>query len=313
MISQGTGNPEDQPLYDRLWGSGFLPTKYQGVKFRSVGDPVLYLSNPDGLSPPTRRRMLDDLARLNARKLEESGDPEIATRIAQYEMAYRMQTSVPELTDVSNEPRHIFDLYGPDARKARDVRRQLPAGPPPGRARRPVHPALPPRLGPAREPPQADRRPVPRHRPALGGPARRPEAARAARRHARRLGRRVRPDGLLPGEADGRRLRPRPPPPLLHPLAGRRRDQARHHPRRDRRLLLQHHRGPGPRPRPARDDPALPGDRPHPAHLRLPGSPPPPHRRPRSSRTPDPGVSGCARGTILGPQGDGPSPTWWGG
>jgi hypothetical protein len=117
MISRGTGNPEDQPLYDRLWGSGFLPTKYQGVKFRSVGDPVLYLSNPDGLAPSTRRRMLDDLARLNARKLEESGDPEVATRIAQYEMAYRMQASVPELIDVSNEPRHIFDLYGPDARR----------------------------------------------------------------------------------------------------------------------------------------------------------------------------------------------------
>jgi len=117
MISKGTGNPEDQPLYDRLWGSGFLPTKYQGVKFRSVGDPVLYLSNPAGLNPPTRRRMLDDLARLNAKKLEETGDPEVATRIAQYEMAYRMQTSVPELIDVSNEPQHIFDLYGPESRR----------------------------------------------------------------------------------------------------------------------------------------------------------------------------------------------------
>jgi hypothetical protein len=116
MVSQGTGNPNDQPLYDRLWGSGFLPTKYQGVKFRSSGDPVLYLSNPPGLERAARRRMLDDLARLNDLKLEESGDPEIQTRIAQYELAYRMQTSVPELTDVSREPAHIFDLYGPDAR-----------------------------------------------------------------------------------------------------------------------------------------------------------------------------------------------------
>ncbi len=117
LISQGTGNPNDQPLYDRLWGSGFLPTKFQGVKFRSVGDPVLFLSNPDGLSDKTRRLMLDDLAKLNEIKLAQFGDPEIATRIAQYEMAYRMQTSVPELTDVSKEPERIFQLYGEDAKK----------------------------------------------------------------------------------------------------------------------------------------------------------------------------------------------------
>jgi uncharacterized protein DUF1501 len=117
MISQGTGNPNDQPLYDRLWGSGFLPTKYQGVKFRSIGDPVLYLSNPPGLSGNDRRRFIDDLGQLNRLELQEFGDPEIATRIAQYEMAYRMQTSVPELTDLSKEPERTFELYGPDARK----------------------------------------------------------------------------------------------------------------------------------------------------------------------------------------------------
>ncbi|MFQ5734267.1 MAG: DUF1501 domain-containing protein [Planctomycetaceae bacterium] len=113
MVS-GSGG---QPLYDRLWGSGFLPTKYQGVKFRSVGDPVLYLSNPNGLPRKTRRRMLDDLAKLNRLKLAEAGDPEIATRIAQYELAYRMQTSVPELTDISKEPKTTFDLYGPEAKR----------------------------------------------------------------------------------------------------------------------------------------------------------------------------------------------------
>jgi hypothetical protein len=117
MISQGTGNPNDQPLYDRLWGSGFLPTKYQGIKFRSVGDPVLYLSNPPGLDSETRRRLLDDLSQLNQLKLAEFGDPEIATRIAQYELAYRMQTSVPELTEVSQETEQTFDLYGPNSRK----------------------------------------------------------------------------------------------------------------------------------------------------------------------------------------------------
>jgi hypothetical protein len=117
MVSQGSGNRADQPLYDRLWGSGFLPSKYQGVKFRSVGEPVLYLSNPDGVSPGTRRRMLDDLARLNELKRKETGDPEVGTRIAQYEMAYRMQTSVPELTDLSKEPGKAVDMYGPYARK----------------------------------------------------------------------------------------------------------------------------------------------------------------------------------------------------
>ena len=117
MVSQGSGNPADQPLYDRLWGSGFLPPQYQGVKFRSGADPVLYLSNPPGISPSARRRFLDDLAQLNQMSLEEFGDPEISTRIAQYEMAYRMQTSVPELTDLSSEPSEVFDLYGPDSRK----------------------------------------------------------------------------------------------------------------------------------------------------------------------------------------------------
>ncbi len=116
LVSVGSGNPNDQPLYDRLWGSGFLPTRYQGVKFRSVGEPVLYLSNPPGQDDATRRRMLDDLARLNTLKQEETADPEIATRIEQYELAYRMQTSVPELLDLAREPRHVIDMYGPDAR-----------------------------------------------------------------------------------------------------------------------------------------------------------------------------------------------------
>jgi hypothetical protein len=117
MISQGSGNPNDQPLAERQWGSGFLPSKYQGVKFRSLGDPVLYLSDPDGFTQTERRRFIDDLGKLNQVELDEFGDPEIATRIAQYEMAYKMQSSVPELTDLSKEPAHTFDLYGPDARK----------------------------------------------------------------------------------------------------------------------------------------------------------------------------------------------------
>ena len=114
LITQGgTG----QPLYDRLWGSGFLPSKYQGVKFRSVGDPVLYLSDPAGFNREDRRVYLDALDKLNQMQYEEYGDPEISTRIAQYEMAFRMQSSVPDLTDLSKEPDHVFKLYGEDARK----------------------------------------------------------------------------------------------------------------------------------------------------------------------------------------------------
>ncbi len=117
MVSMGSGQV-GQPLYDRLWGSGFLPTKFQGVKFLSTGDPVLYLSNPSGVDDSTRRRFLDDLEKLNRLKEEEYGDPETSTRISQYEMAYRMQSSVPELTDLSDEPDSVFELYGPDSRRA---------------------------------------------------------------------------------------------------------------------------------------------------------------------------------------------------
>ncbi len=116
MISPG-GGVGGQPLYDRLWGSGFLPSKFQGVKFRSVGDPVLYLSDPNGMTRASRRGYLDTLNQLNEEHLKDFGDPEIATRIAQYEMAFRMQASVPELTDLSKEPDATFKLYGEDARK----------------------------------------------------------------------------------------------------------------------------------------------------------------------------------------------------
>ena len=117
MISQGSGNRSDQPFDDRLWGSGFLPSKYQGVKFRAGGDPVLYLSNPPGVDPAMRRRNLDDLAEMNQVNLQEYRDPEIKTRVFQYEMASKIQTSVPELTDLSKESERTFELYGPDSKK----------------------------------------------------------------------------------------------------------------------------------------------------------------------------------------------------
>jgi len=116
LLSQGSAKRDAQALFSRLWGTGFLPSQHQGVTFRSSGDPVLYLSNPSGISREQRRRMLDTLGELNQQQLQRSGDPEISARIAQYEMAYRMQTSVPELTDLSDEPQSTFALYGEDAR-----------------------------------------------------------------------------------------------------------------------------------------------------------------------------------------------------
>jgi len=108
--------PKDQPLYTRLWGNGFLPSEYQGVEFRAGKDPVLYLNNPDGYDGTDRDEMLDYLTRLNKLQNSAYGDPEVDARIAQYEMAYRMQTSVPDVMSVVNEPDEVFDLYGPDSR-----------------------------------------------------------------------------------------------------------------------------------------------------------------------------------------------------
>lgn len=115
MTSRGKG--AIQPLADRLWGSGFLPTTHQGVKFRGSSEPVLFLNDPAGFSRELKREMLDDLGSLNRKRLDSVGDPEIGTRIAQYELAFRMQASVPELTNIADEPQSILDLYGPEVTK----------------------------------------------------------------------------------------------------------------------------------------------------------------------------------------------------
>ena len=112
-----SGRVNVQALYARLWGSGFLPSRHQGTSFQNVGDPVLFLSNPQGIDPDVRRRMLDTLGKINAKHQEEIGDPEIQTTIAQQEMAFRMQKSVPELADISEEPKHILEMYGPEVTK----------------------------------------------------------------------------------------------------------------------------------------------------------------------------------------------------
>jgi uncharacterized protein (DUF1501 family) len=117
LTSSWSAKRDAQALYERLWGAGFLPSRHAGVALRSAGDPVLYLSNPPGVSAEIRRKMLDGVAALNQRQFDAIHDPEISTRIAQYEMAYRMQTSVPELGDVSQESEHTLNMYGPDVHK----------------------------------------------------------------------------------------------------------------------------------------------------------------------------------------------------
>jgi len=117
LLSKGSGRVNDaQPLSSNLWGSGFLQSLHQGVQFRSGEDPVLFLNNPDGITKTNRRTMLDHLGMLNDEYLIKEGNPEVYSRMAQYEMAYRMQTSVPETMDISEEPGYIFDMYGPDSR-----------------------------------------------------------------------------------------------------------------------------------------------------------------------------------------------------
>lgn len=117
MISRPSGPTNAQPLHERMWGAGFLPSMHQGVRFSPGKDPVLFLSNPPGITQERRRAMLDDVGKLNRMKFDDYQDPEIQTRIAQYELAYRMQASVPDLTDLSKEPKSTFELYGPESAK----------------------------------------------------------------------------------------------------------------------------------------------------------------------------------------------------
>jgi len=113
LMTKGKGG---QPLYARLWGNGFLPSQHQGVQFRAGKDPVLYLNNPPGVTADARGRQLEYLKKLQEEQYDKFHDPEIEARIAQYEMAFRMQTSVPEVTDTSDEPDYIYDLYGLDSK-----------------------------------------------------------------------------------------------------------------------------------------------------------------------------------------------------
>ena len=135
MTPRWSAKRDAQALYQRLWGSGFLPSQHQGVALRSGGDPVLFINNPNGVDADTRRLMLDGLGRLNEQAFERSGDPEIQARIAQYEMAFRMQSSIPELTSIADEPKSVLDLYGPEVTQPGTFGCQRAPGPAPCRKR----------------------------------------------------------------------------------------------------------------------------------------------------------------------------------
>ena len=218
--------------------SGFLPSRFQGVHLRGKGDPVLYLSNPPGVIARRSSRTSSTRSTRSTPAINRSvNDPEIATRIAQYEMAFQMQASVPELMDSSGESREDARAVRLPAGR-RLVRLELPARPPAGRARRAVHPALSQGLGPPRRREERHRAARPQEVDrACAALITRPEAAGHARRHADRLGRRIRPHADVAG-----RRRPRPPQQGLLGLAGRRRHQAGPQLRRDRRTGLRRRR-----------------------------------------------------------------------
>ena len=179
------GTRNVQALYSRLWGSGFLPSQHQGVAFQTSGDPVLFLSNPRGVDTPVRRRMLDALGQLNRKHFAEIGDPEIQTTIAQQELAFRMQASVPELTDISGESQHVMDLYGPEVHKNGSFARNCLLARRMVRARRTLRPDLSPRVGSPHDSAEAVAGSVLRCRSAVRSASERPETAWAARRYDR--------------------------------------------------------------------------------------------------------------------------------
>ena len=267
LVAKPTNTEQLQAISARLWSSGYLSGEHAGVSFRSGGDPILFINNPPGVPPQVRRDTLDGLKALNEMNYKLVGDPETHTRIEQYELAFRMQASVPELTDIGSEPASTYTLYGEAAKKpgtfahsALLARRLVERG---VRFVQIYHNNWDTHFNVAR--PAA--RPVPRRGPALLGPDPGPEGTRAPGRDPGHLGRRVRPDDLLAGRPEPRQLRPRPSPALLHHVDGRRRLAAGDDLRRDRRVLVQHRQGPGAHPRLPRHGAPAPGLRPSPVHL----------------------------------------------
>ena len=187
LVSSGKGG-QMQPIAQRQWSAGILPSKFQGVKFNAFGDPVLFVNNPPGVDASLQRESIETINKMNRLQHESRRDPEIQTRIAQYEMAFRMQTSVPELMDTTSEPQRILDLYG--AQSGRWVLCvELPAGAAIGRARRAIHPVVSSRLGSSRGRQGQCRHQGGGNRPGDRGTHQRFEGPRYAGRNPDRLGR----------------------------------------------------------------------------------------------------------------------------
>ncbi len=267
LVAKPSNTEQVQAISARLWTSGYLPGEHAGVSFRSGGDPILYLNNPPGVPAEVRRRTLDGLRSLNEFNYKSLGDPETHTRIQQYELAFRMQASVPELTAIEREPAGTYALYGEEAKKPGSFANSVLL------ARRMVERGV--RFV------QIYHNNWDTHGNVAG---RLPDQCKDVDQACWGLiqdlkqrglydetlviwGGRVRTHDLLARRSDQRELRPRPPPALLHHVDGRRRHQARHGPRRDRRLLVQYRERPGSRPRLPRDRAETAGVRPPEVHV----------------------------------------------
>ena len=272
------GTVNVQALYSRLWGAGFLPSRHQGVSLQTTGDPVLFLSNPKGVSRESRRRMLDLVSALNRKHEAEIGDPETATTIAQQEMAFRMQASVPELTDLSGEPERILEMYGPEVHKSGSFARNCLL------ARRMIERGV--RFVQLFHRGWDHHANLPRKLRGQAYDVDQPSAALLKDLKQRGLldetlvvfGGEFGRTTYCQGKLSAGRLRPRPPPALLLHLDGRRRHPRRDDLRADRRVQLQHRREPRPRARPQRHDPPPARPRPRPPDV------PPPRTRAAAHR-----------------------------
>ncbi len=253
MVARSTNTEQVQAISARLWSSGYLPGEHAATSFRTSGDPILFINNPPGVPRTVRRETLDGVNALNELNYQFLGDPETQTRIQQYELAFRMQASVPELTDLASESEATYAMYGEAAREPGTFANTALPGTADGGTRRAFRTDLPQQLGHACQRGRATAGPVPRCRPGVLWPDPGPETTRLARRNAGHLGRRIRSDDLFARRPLEAKLWTRPSSPLFHHVDGRWRHEGRNDLRSDRRFLLQHRRESGPRAGLSRD------------------------------------------------------------